>query len=52
MKIKSGDFRIRTGESVKLNDWPTIVKPNYNSKEEYEKILAEHISEGFSTLLI
>ena len=39
MKIDSKDFRV-TGKKVKLNEWPTIVKPFCKSKEEYQELLA------------
>ena len=49
MKIKSKDFRVRPGTKVKLNQWPTTVKPFYKSKKRYEKLLEEHV-EQFSAL--
>ena len=42
MKIKLGKFRVREGETVKLQKWPTKAKPFYKSKEHYQEILAEH----------
>ena len=45
MKIKSKDFRVRPGEKVKLNEWPTIVKPFCKSKKRYQKLLGEHVEE-------
>ncbi|MDE1770787.1 MAG: polyphosphate kinase 2 family protein [Thaumarchaeota archaeon] len=45
MKINSKDFLVRPDEKVKLKKWPTNVKPVYKSKEEYHKILAEHVKE-------
>ena len=45
MKIKSKDFRVLPGKKVKLDEWPTIVKPFYKSKKRYQKILQEHIAE-------
>ncbi|MDH2907343.1 MAG: polyphosphate kinase 2 family protein [Candidatus Nitrosotalea sp.] len=45
MKINSKDFRVRSGEKVKLNKWPTVVKPVYKSKDQYKQILGEHIQE-------
>src|ERR1700689_5322046 len=42
MKIDSKDFRV-TGKTVKLRKWPTVVKPVYKSKEQYQELLAEHI---------
>ena len=45
MKINSKDFRVRPGETVKLREWPTIVKPFYKSKKRYQKLLGEHVEE-------
>ena len=45
MKINSKDFRVRPGESVKLGDWPTIVKPFCKSKKEYRELLGKHVEE-------
>src|ERR1700690_4213619 len=42
MKINSRDFRV-TGKKVKLSKWPTIVKPVYKSKKQYQELLAEHV---------
>ena len=43
MKIESKEFRVSEGEKVKLEKWPTEVKPFYKSKHAYRKTLAEHI---------
>ncbi|MGA8755089.1 MAG: ADP-polyphosphate phosphotransferase [Stellaceae bacterium] len=45
MKIASKDFRVWEGDEVDLRKWPTIVKPVYESKEHYHKLLAEHITQ-------
>jgi len=45
MKINSKDFRVQPGGKVQLKDWPTTVKPFCKSKEEYQKILQEHVEE-------
>jgi PPK2 family polyphosphate:nucleotide phosphotransferase len=45
MKIKSKDFRVRSGTSVKLKEWPTRMKPVCKSKQRYQKLLAAHIAE-------
>jgi polyphosphate kinase 2 (PPK2 family) len=45
MKINSKDFRVRTGEKVKLKEWPTRVKPFCKSKKRYQKLLGEHVKE-------
>ncbi|MBZ5541836.1 MAG: polyphosphate kinase 2 family protein [Acidobacteriia bacterium] len=43
MKIDSKDFRVREGKDITLKKWPTVVKPLYKSKEQYQKLLEEHI---------
>ena len=43
MKIKSKDFRVREGDEVDLRKWPTRVDPVYQSKENYKKLLREHV---------
>ncbi len=43
-KPKTESFRVGPDEKVKLGDWPTRVKPVYGSEEDYESLLAEHIS--------
>jgi polyphosphate kinase 2 (PPK2 family) len=45
MKINSTDFRVREGDEVDLNKWPTKVDPVHKSKEQYEKILQEHVAQ-------
>ncbi len=42
-KINPDDFRVRPGKKVDLGKWPTKGKPVYSSKEEYAKLLGEHI---------
>jgi PPK2 family polyphosphate:nucleotide phosphotransferase len=42
-KIHAGDFRVRGGKKIDLDQWPTSVKPVYASKEEYNEILAQHV---------
>jgi PPK2 family polyphosphate:nucleotide phosphotransferase len=41
--IHPDDFRVRPGKKVDLDQWPTKGKPAYSSKDEYEKLLREHI---------
>jgi light-regulated signal transduction histidine kinase (bacteriophytochrome) len=43
MKNTSKDFRVREGEKVTLKKWPTLVKPLYKSKEQYQQLLEEHV---------
>src|SRR5258708_2090338 len=45
MKIKPNDFRVLPGKKVKLDQWPTNVKPFYKSKQSYQKHLQEHVAE-------
>ena len=45
MKISSKDFRVREGDEVNLKKWPTTVKPVYKSKEQYQKLLEEHVAQ-------
>ena len=44
MKINSKDFRVQSGERVKLTEWPTSVKPICNSKKKYQELLEEHVA--------
>ena len=36
---------MREGEDVNLKKWPTKVDPVYKSKEQYKKLLAEHVAQ-------
>jgi PPK2 family polyphosphate:nucleotide phosphotransferase len=45
MKINPKDFRVREGEAVHLQKWPTSVRPVYESKEQYQKLLGEHVAQ-------
>jgi polyphosphate kinase 2 (PPK2 family) len=45
MKINSKNFRVREGHEVDLKEWPTKVDPAYKSKEQYKKILDEHVAQ-------
>jgi len=45
MKIKSGTFRVRSGEKVNLKKWATVVKPYYSSKQDYTQLLQDHVKE-------
>lgn len=45
MKVKSKDFRVPEGEKIKLKNWPTKVRPCFQSKEDYQGILGEHAHE-------
>ena len=43
--MKTKAFRVHAGDSVNLKQWPTQVKPVYESPEDYQKLLGEHIHE-------
>jgi polyphosphate kinase 2 (PPK2 family) len=45
MKINSKSFQVREGHEVDLKKWPTKVDPVYRSKEQYKKILDEHVAQ-------
>lgn len=36
---------MREGDKVDLKKWPTTVKPAYKSKEQYKKLLEEHVAQ-------
>jgi PPK2 family polyphosphate:nucleotide phosphotransferase len=44
-KIKPEDYRVREGHKVDLDRWPTKVDPAYGSKEQYKKMLDDHVSQ-------
>ena len=45
MKLHAKDFRVREGDEVNLKKWPTKVDPVYKSKEQYKKLLDEHVEQ-------
>ncbi|HUI60837.1 MAG TPA: ADP-polyphosphate phosphotransferase [Steroidobacteraceae bacterium] len=45
MKIRSDDYRVRLGDSVRLKSWPTKVKPAYESDDHYQQMLADHVGQ-------
>ena len=45
MKIHPSDFQVAEGKMVKLKQWPTLVKPIYKSKEEYQQLLSKQVAE-------
>jgi PPK2 family polyphosphate:nucleotide phosphotransferase len=49
MKIDPNDFRVQEGKQVDLKKWPTLVKPVYKSKEQYQEFLDAQVKE-LSTL--
>ena len=44
MQIDSSDFRVEEGAAVNLRKWPTRVKPVYDSKKNYRKLLEDHVA--------
>jgi PPK2 family polyphosphate:nucleotide phosphotransferase len=44
-KISSKDFRVREGDEVSLEKWPTILDPEYKSKKHYQELLEEHVAQ-------
>jgi PPK2 family polyphosphate:nucleotide phosphotransferase len=42
-KINPDDYRMPPDKNVDLSKWPTKGKPVYSSKEEYAKILRDHV---------
>ncbi|HXP09638.1 MAG TPA: ADP-polyphosphate phosphotransferase [Acidobacteriaceae bacterium] len=45
MKINSKDYRVPSGKKVNLSDWPTLVKPYFSSKDEYQNLLEKQKEE-------
>ncbi|MGO9036668.1 MAG: ADP-polyphosphate phosphotransferase [Steroidobacteraceae bacterium] len=43
MKINSKDFRVREGSRIKLKKWPTRVAPAYDTPDDYQKLLQNHV---------
>jgi PPK2 family polyphosphate:nucleotide phosphotransferase len=43
MKINIDRFRVREGEPVHLNKWPTSVKPVFKSRKHYKSMLEDHV---------
>jgi PPK2 family polyphosphate:nucleotide phosphotransferase len=45
LKIHSNDFRVKEGDDIDLDKWPTQVHSVYESKNHYEKLLQDHVSQ-------
>ena len=43
MAIDSGDFRVKPGAKIKLDEWPTDVGKFYDSKNDYNEFLEQHV---------
>jgi PPK2 family polyphosphate:nucleotide phosphotransferase len=44
MKIHTKGFRVHEENKVNLNKWPTKVDSVYKSKDQYQKLLEEHVA--------
>ena len=45
MKITPKKFRVREGDKVDLDQWPTVIKTLHKSKDEYRELLAGHVAQ-------
>ena len=45
MKLKPENFRVTPGKKIVPAKWPTLVKPFYQSKADYERLLGAHVEE-------
>lgn len=45
VKILCSDYRVKPGDTVQLQTWPTAVKRLYGSKSDYEALLQTHVEE-------
>jgi len=45
MRINCKEFRVRERDKVDLKKWPTRVDPVYKSKEQYQKVLEQHVAQ-------
>ena len=45
MKIHPEDFRVKEGDEIDLEKWPTHVHSVYKSKKHYEELLQEHVAQ-------
>jgi PPK2 family polyphosphate:nucleotide phosphotransferase len=45
MKITSNDYRVKPGEKLKLDKWPTRGEPFCNSKKKYHELLEDHVEQ-------
>jgi PPK2 family polyphosphate:nucleotide phosphotransferase len=45
MEINSRNFRVKPGTKVELKEWPTEIKPFFDSKKHYHKLMDGHIDE-------
>jgi hypothetical protein len=45
MKIDATDFRVREGQTVSLQKWPTTVAPMYRLKAQHQELLGEQVAQ-------
>jgi PPK2 family polyphosphate:nucleotide phosphotransferase len=45
MKIHTEAFRVREGDAVDLDKWPTKIDSLYKSKKKYREILEDHVAQ-------
>ena len=45
LNINSKNFRVREGDDVDLRKWPTNVAPTYKWKDQYQRLLREHVAQ-------
>lgn len=43
-RLNPRHFRVPPGKKLDLHEWPTLVKPAYDSKERYRELLQEHVA--------
>ena len=43
-RLNPRHFRVPPGKKLDLHEWPTLVKPAYDSTEEYHELLQEHVA--------
>jgi PPK2 family polyphosphate:nucleotide phosphotransferase len=45
MKVDSDDFRVPPEKRINLEKWPTLVKPAYKSKQQYQQFLTRQVEQ-------
>jgi Polyphosphate kinase 2 (PPK2) len=45
LNISSKHFRVREGDDIDLKKWPTKVEPAYKWKDQYRRLLREHVAQ-------
>lgn len=44
MKIDLTDYRVQEDKKIKLKKWPTLVKPVYQSRQQYHQLLEKQVA--------